>query len=139
MNSKDLQELAKLRLKEAESLLQGNMPAGAYYLAGYAVECALKACIAQKTKEHDFPDKNLVARSYTHDLTRLLRLAGLEQKLKTSEQLGVNWSLVKDWNESKRYEFTDMTRAEQLHRAILDKKHGVFQWIQEHWQTKTSK
>jgi HEPN domain-containing protein len=30
-------------------LLEAGLYAGAYYLAGYAVECALKACIAKKT------------------------------------------------------------------------------------------
>jgi len=33
---------------------------GAYYLMGYAIECAFKAAISKQIKEHDFPDKKLV-------------------------------------------------------------------------------
>jgi HEPN domain-containing protein len=51
MNRTDLQQLAELRIKEARILLDGDSYSGAYYLAGYAIECALKACIAKRTKE----------------------------------------------------------------------------------------
>ena len=44
-------------LKRQKALLDGGYPAGAYYLMGYAVECALKACIAKQTKRYDFPPK----------------------------------------------------------------------------------
>ena len=47
MNRTDLQQPALTRLAEAKALLAAGFPAGAYYLAGYAVECALKACIAK--------------------------------------------------------------------------------------------
>jgi len=68
MNRNDFQRLAELRLKEARVLLAAELPDGAYYLSGYAVECALKACIAKRTREHDFPEKKLVIDSHTHDL-----------------------------------------------------------------------
>lgn len=45
MNRVDFRQLAGLRIAEAKVLLDNNLYAGAYYLAGYAVECALKACI----------------------------------------------------------------------------------------------
>jgi HEPN domain-containing protein len=73
---KELQKLAGLRLREAEVLLENGCPDGAYYLAGYAVECALKACIARKTVRHEFPDLSR-ARESSHDLAELLRVAGL--------------------------------------------------------------
>jgi HEPN domain-containing protein len=57
VDRKDLQELSKVRLKEAKALLDLGMPDGAYYLAGYAVECALKACLAKGTVKYEFPDK----------------------------------------------------------------------------------
>jgi HEPN domain-containing protein len=47
VNRNGLQDLSKVRLKEATALLNLRMYDGAYYLAGYAVECALKACIAK--------------------------------------------------------------------------------------------
>jgi HEPN domain-containing protein len=66
VNRKDLQFLARARLTEARALLDAGHPDGAYYLAGYAVECALKACIAKATQRHEFPDKKKRGReSYT--------------------------------------------------------------------------
>jgi HEPN domain-containing protein len=50
MNRADFHKLAEIRIKEARVLLDRKCYAGAYYLAGYAVECALKACIARKTQ-----------------------------------------------------------------------------------------
>ena len=50
MNRADLQKLAEERLADAELLLANGRFGGAYYLSGYVVECALKACIAQLTK-----------------------------------------------------------------------------------------
>lgn len=63
MNRDDLQKLARLRLREARALLDRDLYPGAYYLSGYVVECALKACIAKSTKKFDFPDKGRVADS----------------------------------------------------------------------------
>jgi hypothetical protein len=43
MNRSDLQQLTEMRIRESGILLTGAESSGAYYLAGYAVECALKA------------------------------------------------------------------------------------------------
>jgi HEPN domain-containing protein len=56
MNRGDFQELSIIRLQDAKILLDNKCYDGAYYLSGYVVECALKACIAKKTREHDFPN-----------------------------------------------------------------------------------
>ena len=79
MNRRDFQNLARLRLEEAEALLTAGKSDGAYYLAGYAVELGLKACIAKNTKEYDFPPKEAVVRQfYSHSIKGLLKAAGLE-------------------------------------------------------------
>ena len=77
MNRLDFQRLSKIRLREAKALLDRRGYDGAYYLGGYAVECALKACIARKTKRYEFPDKKVMERIYSHKLTELLEVAGL--------------------------------------------------------------
>ena len=51
MNRNDFQQLADVRINEAEALLVQGKYDGAYYLAGYAVECGLKACIAKLTDQ----------------------------------------------------------------------------------------
>src|ERR1035438_4214073 len=81
MNRAELQQIAELRLRESKTLLTEGFPDGEYYLAGYAVECALKACISKRTREHDFPEKKLVNDSHTHDLGKLLQLAELKVEL----------------------------------------------------------
>jgi len=59
MNRDDIKKLARIRLKEAKALLKARLFSGAYYLAGYVVECGLKACICRKTKRFDFPPKDI--------------------------------------------------------------------------------
>lgn len=99
MTRSDFQRLAGLRLKEAETLLANGHYEGCYYLCGYVVEFALKACIAKKTKRYDFPDKNLHKGVFTHDLALLLMLAKLELALESEEDrdpaFRFNWYTVK--------------------------------------------
>jgi len=76
----DLQELARLRLVEARLLLEGGSFAGAYYLTGLALECALKACIARSSAQYDFPELRRVQDSCNHDLNKLLGTAGLNEE-----------------------------------------------------------
>ena len=113
------------------------MPDGAYYLAGYAAECGLKACIAKQTKKHDFPDKDTVNKSYTHDLTQLLKIAGLETRFdkdaRGNPHLEVNWSIVKDWSENSRYQRISEREARDLLSAISDTKAGILVWLKQHW------
>lgn len=49
MNRTQLQILAEERARDAEALLNAGRWSGAFYLAGYAIECGLKACIAKLT------------------------------------------------------------------------------------------
>ncbi len=67
-----------VRLREAKLLLSASAPDGAYYLAGYAAEFALKACVAKRTERHDFPDKVRANRSWTHNIKELINVADLK-------------------------------------------------------------
>src|SRR5436309_15877366 len=107
---RDFQRLADLRASEAISLGRSRNHQGAYYLAGYAIECALKACIAKKTRRHDYPEKQFVLDSYTHNLEKLVVLAGLKLLLDAELDLRLPWITVKDWTEESRYDRT-ITRA----------------------------
>jgi len=138
MNRYDLRELARQRVREARQLLRARAPSGAYYLAGYAVECGLKACIARRTQRYEFPSRHTVNESHTHDLEKLLRLAGLERALaqdaRARAALGVNWDTVKDWTEQSRYDVAmDMRRARDLYRAITGRRDGVLPWVRRYW------
>jgi len=132
LNRRDFQELAQVRLNEDKVLLDAGHFDGACYLPGYAVECALKACIARLTFEGDFPDRRRVDDSYTHDFGRLVRAAELEGELRTAmlaDQLfALNWSRVMDWHESKRYE--RIAEEEATGQAKSDQSSGVMGWLQ---------
>jgi HEPN domain-containing protein len=134
MNRADFQKLAKLRLRDAKVLLDNQCYEGAYYLLGYAVECAFKACIAKQTKRYDFPDKNLANSIYTHDLNTLLRFSGLEQEHR-NPNFEVNWTIVKDWKEDARYSVGKITKdkAEALYSAVRSRKDGILPWLQKWW------
>lgn len=137
MNRFDFQRLAKLRIKEAGVLLEKNCYEGAYYLAGYAVECALKACIAKQTQRYEFPDKKRIDDSYTHDLTRLVKVAGLEEPLQVQIAANIffreNWVTAKKWSEEARYRTVTADEAMKLYSALLDHDNGVLPWLQKFW------
>lgn len=119
-------------------MLDNGYYTGAYYLAGYAVECALKACIAKQTKRYDFPDKDRVNRSYVHKLEDLLKLAGLEadwkSKTTSNSTFLYYWQVVKDWNEDVRYRpVVSQAAANDLYTAITNRQNGVLPWLRKYW------
>jgi HEPN domain-containing protein len=139
LNRTDLQQLAEDRGLDAETLLSSGRWSGAYYLAGYAVECALKACLAKKTSLHDFPDKSFAQQAFTHNIAELLNLAGLRIQLQldstpaANPTLGVNWQRVKDWDEKARYQQRDEAEARRFYQAVTDAANRVLPWIKRHW------
>ncbi|ASB71470.1 HEPN domain-containing protein [Bacillus subtilis] len=131
MNRKDFQEIALMREQDAFTLNEHGRYDGAYYLAGYVLECALKACIAKKTKEHDFPpNKKTIQNIYTHNLNTLLKEAGLSFPDKDIEG---NWGTVKDWSEEARYKTHNEEDVSEFIIAALDPEEGIFQWLKTHW------
>ena len=137
MNRNDFRRLSEIRKRDASALLSNRQYSGAYYLVGYAAECALKACIAKSVRRYDFPDRQRVINSYTHDLNKLVGVAGLqallEVKAANDPEFRDNWSVAKDWNEERRYERISRRRALDLCDAIMDDEHGVLVWLQQYW------
>lgn len=137
MNRVDFQEVSEIRLQESRALLDAGFPDGAYYLAGYAVECALKACIAKRTREHDFPEKKLANDSHTHNLKELLRLAELNNELDAviAADAGIASALdkIKDWSETSRYQRKTTQDAADLLKAVEGQPGGRLPWIRLHW------
>jgi len=125
-------------LEDAGTLLEAGRYDAAYYVAGYAVECALKACIAATANRFDFPDKDTVNQSYTHGLEQLLGVAGLLESLRIAwnddEALARYWPLVNQWDEESRYDAgMSAQEARDFYQAITDPDHGILQWIRHHW------
>lgn len=139
MNRAELRALAQDRIDDAAILLTNGRWAAAYYLAGYAVECALKACILAFVEQTGaiFRDKRFSEKCFTHNLEDLLRLANLEADLGLAIQanaaLDTYWEVVKDWTEISRYQPKGEPAARALYEAITHNPDGVFLWLQKHW------
>ncbi|HEX9198822.1 MAG TPA: DNA-binding protein [Acidobacteriaceae bacterium] len=137
MNRNDLQRLAGTRIREAKTLFRAAEYSGAYYLAGYAIECALKACIAKGVKRYDFPEKGLADKVFTHDLPTLLKHSRLNVELeatcKANPDFATCWDAVIKWSETSRYTVWTRNQAEELLDAILRRKDGVMPWIKQRW------
>jgi HEPN domain-containing protein len=137
MNRTEFQRLSDLRLNESKALLTAGFADGAYYLAGYAVECALKACIARRTREHDFPEKGS-QKYYSHDLEDLVGFAQLrvelDQSLQADPTMKTNWTVIQNWSEESRYEANrTQQEATDLLGAIEDLKRGILPWLRQRW------
>jgi hypothetical protein len=138
LNRDTLRRLCDDRLREADVLLKVGCWTGAYYLTGLAIECALKSCLAGAVKQHDFPDKDFVNKMYVHKLTTLFELNGalwavFQSDARRDARLSVNWSVVKDWDDSKRYDQVDELSARQLYEAATESGSGVLDWVRGKW------
>jgi len=118
-------------------LLRAGRSSSAYYLAGYAVELALKACISSSFLSDTIPDKAFVTEIYTHNLEKLLGTAGLQYHFtsdsKKNPSLAAAWGIASKWTEASRYTLWDQVSASNLVDAIGDPQNGVFQWVKKHW------
>lgn len=139
MNRAEFQELAELRIDEAGVLLAAGKWDGAYYLAGYTIECGLKACILARVEREGaiFEDKKFSEKCWTHRFDELLALAGLETA-RTAEAVSkprfeTFRRLAEKWREDARYRRIPQVDADELYRAISDPTDGVMQWIRSRW------
>ena len=136
MNRADLHKLANARIREAQVLLGAGEYSGAYYLSGYAVECALKACFAKTIKRHDFPEKGRTDKVFIHRLPELVLIVGLRTPLKEAlkkEAFELRWITVSEWTEQSRYYLWNRNQAEQMLDAITHRKDGILPWLKRHW------
>lgn len=129
MNQDDLRRLSQIRVEEARVLLAAGLGSGADYLAGYAVECALKAFIVRRTLAGDFSREQLVLDSYTHDIEKLVTFtemrADRDVDIRVDPNRKDNWGLVGTWTESARYNIRSIDKARAIHLAASDPDHGV--------------
>jgi len=139
MNRADLQQLANDRVEDARILLLQNRWTAAYYLVGYAVETALKACILRFVEETGiiFKDKKFAEKCWTHRIEDLVTQANLKPQLgldiQANAALGGHWGVVEGWTEVSRYEQKTETEARNLYNAVTNVPDGAFRWIQQHW------
>ena len=139
-NPKEILRIAESRIAEAKVLFDAGYYEGAFYLAGYSIEMALKAKICLHLDIPNlFEDSKLLdkLKFKTHDIITLLLLSGLRKKFETEMSKNVplyeNWNLISTtWNEKCRYDCCG-TKSKQetgdLINAISDSSNGVLTWI----------
>ena len=60
----DFQRLSENRCSEATALFAAQQFEGVYYLIGYVVECALKACLCHRHPPDHFPPESAFSRNW---------------------------------------------------------------------------
>jgi HEPN domain-containing protein len=100
-----LKEIARARLEDAKALLQSSRYDGSIYLCGYAIEIGLKNKICKTLRWKGFPSTRSEFQDFqsfkTHSLDVLLRLTGVEDKIKNNNL--AQWSIVARWDPEARY------------------------------------
>ena len=133
----DLKTLSETRLTDAKCLFEAERYSAAYYLAGYATELGIKACIAGLIQAEVIPDQSFVNSVYQHKLDDLLGVAGLKKQMqddmKDDPALSAAWGIASKWNVTSRYEMWDQFAALSMINAVGDPKHGVLPWLKRHW------
>ena len=132
ISKKDLRKLINQKVKDAEALLAERRYATAVYIAGYAIELALKLKICRIFKfSQGFPENRLEFAIYqsslqnqhllvgaitqikdirNHDLNKLLFYSGVEYRIKLNYL--TEWSIVAKWNPEIRYKIQKTLKNE---------------------------
>ena len=105
LKQKEISDIAKSRLAEAQILHDNQKYDGAVYLCGYAVELSLKALVL-RDKLWGFPEDSEEFRLYsdvrTHDLDKLLKTAGGAHLL-NDRSFQTSWGHITGWSSEFRY------------------------------------
>lgn len=135
ITGEQLKGLAQDRLDEAKLMYQNNFYQGAYYLAGYAAEFALKALICKRLGVEVFIGgaglAEVAKALQTHHLPTLMVFSGLflalqEEKI-NNETLFKAWSKVSEWTEQRRY--MPLECSQQTVSNFINATEKVMQWI----------
>lgn len=131
LNLEGFRELQKRFFDDARELERAGKYQLAYYLGGYATECAIKAVICKKIPAHAYPPKNTSSTHYVHDIEMLLRTAKLKETLEASkeEKLQVAFQLVKEWEPNVRYEITK--KSAKVCQDFLEAVEVFTKWLEK--------
>lgn len=122
--AKTLRTIARGRVKDAEALFQAKRYSGAFYMVGYAVECALKARITRTLKWDGFPQtgKEFEKKKslQVHDFDALMQFTGCWSRIQTNAL--AEWSTVKKWSVEHRYKpLSEVTRDDASNMIFATK------------------
>lgn len=138
-----------MRLEESKCLAANGFYDGAFYLAGYSIELALKAKICERYNIPNLFSENISVTSdsfkglsdlrkflKTHNVNLLLVLVGLNVKFDTDkatnkELANANSLLLNCWDENARYKPCGHKDPKDVQKLItlLSSNNGLLQWI----------
>lgn len=126
----DWMKLWRRHCQGARQLLDANSTALAWFNAGMAVECALKACIMVHLRLNRWPDRSLRKELHTHDLRKLALAAGVEIEKLSRDPVFPSWCTVHLWRRSEGYSSKPMPIrvARDMVEAACGHD-GVIQWL----------
>ena len=115
----------------------------AVYLAGYVVECSLKAYLMSLAPDAKFfnealealaaagkvsPEDSEFLAGHGHDLRRLLTASGLREKMTEVDQS--RWGVVVKWKPEWRYDPRHMT-SQAAAKRLVGTVEDVYWWIED--------
>ncbi len=142
----EFQILSNRRLVEAKALQSAGLNGAAFYLAGYAVECGLKAAVCKTLQIDVFNLPTELHKGFkTHRLDHLIVLSGLSKRL--AEDIAANESLSfaanffvkppdsisswQSWSEEVRYNVTDCSSSACIN--FIENVEVFLTWLKNHW------
>jgi len=116
----ELRELAKLRLREAETLFNAGLYDGSAYLCGYVIEFALKARICKLLGIDEYPASGRLKSAYAvHDFGQLLLSPqNLAKAQRRRVKARVSPLFFAPLRLCERYEMGECVFSESLKRAL---------------------
>ena len=140
MNCKEeIENLAWIKIGEANCLFEHEFFDGAYYMGGYAIELLLKAKVCKTLGISDFflfqkGSRPEAFKPYkVHDYEQLLILSGLytdfQKALNEEKDFKIHWSIVSEWSE--KYRYLTGKEKEEL-QNYLSSLTEIAKWIQKH-------
>jgi HEPN domain-containing protein len=124
---------AKEELAAARALAGKRLWSAAYYHAGMAIEFAIKWRIMHASRMNRWPSRQERRDLYSHDLTALAALAGLEHALldeiAAGTDLGTSWLVAKDWSIETRYDPRPFPPREARDMLRAVDTMGLLKWL----------
>ncbi len=110
---KKLMRCGRERLEEADVLLQNQYPTGAVYLAGYAVECGLKAVLLSQVPRARHEDVLTEFRGrHGHDFDWLRRRYLARGGPGLPVEIRRDFEAVQNWSTNLRYSAANVAMSE---------------------------
>lgn len=141
-----LELLTEPRRNQARSDAKVRHLCAAYYLAGYAVECALKVYIILHVEGRgrarmdrwgqaieyfqSLGDPLDLAGKHSHNLGRLLTASELQSELATDSRAWRDWNLCCTWNYSARYRPDHMQDRAKV-EAFVEACERTYRWMRQ--------